>query len=167
MPQVRLAASSLMLEPVFIKYQYMPRCTLPQQTFITGLCCPERDRDLQVPTMFRQFWVSLCPVAVHRGLYPFKKGKMARCGWLGGRGGSFLIINGRDGFRFFRTSLFQNRLLFHFVCQVLIHRAAFDMIISLDHQCHIKVGPYGTTAALFILYQNKLTLNNEGNTLYI
>ncbi|KRZ35267.1 hypothetical protein T4C_13175 [Trichinella pseudospiralis] len=46
------------------KYQYMPWCTLPQQKFITGLCCPERDRNLQMPTMFRQFQVSLCPVAV-------------------------------------------------------------------------------------------------------
>ncbi|KRZ51172.1 hypothetical protein T02_4669, partial [Trichinella nativa] len=34
--------------------------------------------------------------------------------------------------------LFQKRLLFHFVCQVLIHRAAFDVIILLDHRCHIK-----------------------------
>ncbi|KRY42752.1 hypothetical protein T01_12731 [Trichinella spiralis] len=78
------------------------------------------------------FWVSLCPVAVHHGLYPFKKRKMARCGYLGGRGGSFLIINGQDGFRFFRAPLFQNRLLFHFVYQVLIHRAAFDVIILLQ-----------------------------------
>ncbi|KRY27831.1 hypothetical protein T01_10358, partial [Trichinella spiralis] len=77
--------------------------------------------DLQVPTMLRQFRVSLCLVAVHRGLYPFKKGKMARCGWVGGRGGSFFIINGRDGFH-----------------QVLIHRAAFDVIILLDHRCHVK-----------------------------
>ncbi|KRY42753.1 hypothetical protein T01_9485 [Trichinella spiralis] len=119
-----------------------------------------QNRDLQVPTMTGQFWVSLCLVAVHRGLYPFKERKVARCGWVGGRGGSFLIIDGRDGFRFFRTALLQNRLLFHFVCQVLIHRAAFDVIIPLDNRCHIKVGPYGTTAALFILYQNKLTLNN-------
>ncbi|KRX13584.1 hypothetical protein T07_380, partial [Trichinella nelsoni] len=63
-----------------------------------------------VSTIFRQFRVSLCPVAVHRELHPFKKGKMARCGWVGGRGGSFFIINGRDGFRFFRALLFQKRL---------------------------------------------------------
>ncbi|KRZ87476.1 hypothetical protein T08_9404 [Trichinella sp. T8] len=31
-----------------------------------------------VPTMTGQFWVSLCPVAVHRGLYTFEKPKMAR-----------------------------------------------------------------------------------------
>ncbi|KRZ65117.1 hypothetical protein T10_130 [Trichinella papuae] len=30
------------------KYQYVPRCTLPQQKFIAGLCSPERDRDFQV-----------------------------------------------------------------------------------------------------------------------
>ncbi|KRZ83810.1 hypothetical protein T08_13172 [Trichinella sp. T8] len=117
--------------------------------------------------MTGQFWVSLCPVVVHRGLYPFKERKVARCGWICGCGSSFLIIDCRDWFRFFRAALLQNRLLFHFICQVLIHRAAFDVIISLDNRCHIKVGPYGTTAALFILYQNKLTLNNEGNTLYI
>ncbi|KRY40983.1 hypothetical protein T01_5064 [Trichinella spiralis] len=125
----------------------------------TGLHCLERDRDLQVPTMTGQFWVSLCPVAVHRGLYLFKEWKVATCGCLGRRGESFLIIDGRDWFRFFRASLFQKRFLFHFVCQVLIHRAAFDVIIPLDNRCHIKVGPYGTTAAFFILYQNKLTLN--------
>ncbi|KRX21423.1 hypothetical protein T07_9471 [Trichinella nelsoni] len=90
--------------------------------------------------MTGQFWVSLCPVAVHRGLYPFKERKVARCGWLGGRGGSFLIKDGRDGFRFFRTALLQNRLLFHFVCQVLNHRAACDVIIPLDNRCHIKRG---------------------------
>ncbi|XP_003376681.1 conserved hypothetical protein [Trichinella spiralis] len=88
--------------------------------------------------MTGQFWVSLCLVAVHRGLYPFKERKVARCGWLGGRGGSFLIIDGRDGFRFFRTALLQNRFLFHFVCQVLNHRAACDVIIPLDNRCHIK-----------------------------
>ncbi|KRZ85082.1 hypothetical protein T08_237 [Trichinella sp. T8] len=91
--------------------------------------------------MTGQFWVSLCPVAVHRGLYPFKERKVARCGWLGGRGGSFLIIDGRNGLRFFRATLFQKRLLFHFVCQVLTHRAAFDVIILLDHRCYIKVCP--------------------------
>ncbi|KRY13373.1 hypothetical protein T01_14424, partial [Trichinella spiralis] len=47
-------------------------------------------------------------------------------------------VNGRDGLCFFRSSLFQKRLLFHFVCQVLIHRAAFDVIILLHHRCHIK-----------------------------
>ncbi|KRX33172.1 hypothetical protein T05_13262 [Trichinella murrelli] len=47
--------------------------------------------------MIGQFWVLLCPVPVHRGLYLFKERKIARCGWLGGRGESFLIINGRDG----------------------------------------------------------------------
>ncbi|KRX28377.1 hypothetical protein T07_5837 [Trichinella nelsoni] len=117
--------------------------------------------------MIGQFWESLCPVAVHRGLYPFKGRKIARCGWLGGRGGSFLIINGRDGSRFFRAALLQNRPFFHFVGQVFLHRAAFDVIIALDNRCHIKVGPYGTTAALFILYQNNLTLNNERNPMYI
>ncbi|KRX40098.1 hypothetical protein T06_10010, partial [Trichinella sp. T6] len=85
------------------------------------------DQDLQVPTMIGQFWVLLCPIPVHRGLYSFKERKIARCGWLGGCGGSFLIINGRDGFRFFRALLFKKRLLFHFVGQVLIHRAAFDV----------------------------------------
>ncbi|KRY34323.1 hypothetical protein T01_795 [Trichinella spiralis] len=59
--------------------------------------------DFQVPTMTGQFWVSLCPMTVHRGLHPFEKRKMARCGWLSGRGGSFFIINSRDGFRFFRA----------------------------------------------------------------
>ncbi|KRY37504.1 hypothetical protein T01_15936 [Trichinella spiralis] len=109
---VRLSASSLMLEPV---------------------------PNTSVPTMFRQFRVSLCPVAVCTSwTLPVKKGKMARCGWVGGRGGSFFIINGQDGFRFFRTPLFQNRLFFHFVGQVLIHRAAFDVIILLAHRCHIK-----------------------------
>ncbi|KRX44453.1 hypothetical protein T05_3859 [Trichinella murrelli] len=34
--------------------------------------------DFQVPTMTGQFWISLCPVAVHRGLYTFEKPKMAR-----------------------------------------------------------------------------------------
>ncbi|KRY42853.1 hypothetical protein T01_2486 [Trichinella spiralis] len=81
----------------------------------TGFRCPERNRDLQqVPTMFGQFWVSLCPVPVHRGLYPFIQRKMARCGWLGGRGGSFLIINGRDWFRFFRAALLQKPPSFPF-----------------------------------------------------
>ncbi|KRZ49614.1 hypothetical protein T02_1666 [Trichinella nativa] len=88
--------------------------------------------------MIGQFWVLLCPMPVHRGLYSFKERKIARCGWLRGCGESFLIINGRDGFRFFRALLFQKRLLFHFVDQVLIHRAAFDVIISLDNRCHIK-----------------------------
>ncbi|KRY02897.1 hypothetical protein T03_5854, partial [Trichinella britovi] len=37
----------------------------------------------------------------------------------------------------------------------------------LDHRCDIKVGPNGTITAFFVLYQNKLTLNNEGHTLYI
>ncbi|KRY24577.1 hypothetical protein T03_5618 [Trichinella britovi] len=46
--------------------------------------------------------------------------------------------------------LCQNRPLFHFVRQVFIHRAAFDVIIPLDHRCHLKDGPYGTTTALFI-----------------
>ncbi|KRZ69068.1 hypothetical protein T10_5212 [Trichinella papuae] len=41
------------------KYQYMPRCTLPQQKFITNLRCLEQVRDFQVPTMFRKFWVAL------------------------------------------------------------------------------------------------------------
>ncbi|KRX66777.1 Zinc finger CCCH domain-containing protein 10 [Trichinella sp. T9] len=76
---------------------------------------------------------------VHRGLYPFKKGKMARCGWVGGRGGSFFIINGQDGFRFFRAPLFQNRLFFNFVGQVLIHRAAFDgNIINFKMEIELK-----------------------------
>ncbi|KRZ00591.1 hypothetical protein T11_239 [Trichinella zimbabwensis] len=38
------------------KYQYMPRCILPQQKFATN---PERHRDLQFSTMFRQVWVAL------------------------------------------------------------------------------------------------------------
>ncbi|KRZ17391.1 hypothetical protein T11_18556 [Trichinella zimbabwensis] len=41
------------------KYQYMPRCTLPQQKIFTGLCCLEQVRDFQVPRMFRKFWVAL------------------------------------------------------------------------------------------------------------
>ncbi|KRZ05207.1 hypothetical protein T11_9163 [Trichinella zimbabwensis] len=49
------------------KYQYMPRCTLPQQKIFTGLRCPECVRDLQIPTIFRQFRVSLYPVVVDQG----------------------------------------------------------------------------------------------------
>ncbi|KRZ48887.1 hypothetical protein T02_15730 [Trichinella nativa] len=37
------------------QYQYMTRCTLPQQKIFIGYCCPECVRDLLVPTMFRQF----------------------------------------------------------------------------------------------------------------
>ncbi|KRZ30961.1 hypothetical protein T4B_8217 [Trichinella pseudospiralis] len=33
--------------------------------------------------MVGQFQVSLCPLAVHRGLYPFKKRKIAICEWPG------------------------------------------------------------------------------------
>ncbi|KRX70028.1 hypothetical protein T06_15642 [Trichinella sp. T6] len=47
-------------------YQYMTRCTLPQQKIFTGHCCPECVWDLQAVSK---------PVAVHRDLYPLKKRK--------------------------------------------------------------------------------------------
>ncbi|KRX29109.1 hypothetical protein T09_10245, partial [Trichinella sp. T9] len=42
-------------------------------------------------------------MAVHGGLHSLKKRKMARCRWHGGRGGNFFIVNGEDGFCFFRA----------------------------------------------------------------
>ncbi|KRY71321.1 hypothetical protein T4B_1275 [Trichinella pseudospiralis] len=59
--------------------------------------------------MVGQFQVSLCPLAVNRGLCACKNEKTARCGWLCGRDGGFFIINARKGFdssalRYFNTA---------------------------------------------------------------
>ncbi|KRX70298.1 hypothetical protein T06_10362 [Trichinella sp. T6] len=80
MLQVRMAASSLMLEPA-----------ANTSICLDAHCHNKQSSPAFVPTMIGQFWILLCPVAVHRGLYPFKKRKTARCGSFGG---SFLIING-------------------------------------------------------------------------
>ncbi|KRY23174.1 hypothetical protein T12_7069 [Trichinella patagoniensis] len=152
---VRLSASSLMLEPVpntsiCLDALCHNKNSLPAFVVLngTGICRSRRCLGSFGYRFARWLYV-------HRGLYPFKKGKMARCRWVGGRGGSFFIINGQDGFRFFRAPLFQNRLFFHFVGKVLIHRAAFDVIILLDHRCHMKIT--GTS-----LMEGTVYLNTSG-----
>ncbi|KRZ84016.1 hypothetical protein T08_15277 [Trichinella sp. T8] len=78
MPQVRQAASSLMLVPVANTSMCLD-ALCHNKKIITGLRCSKRYRDLQVPAMIGQFWESLCPVAIHRGPYPSKERKIARC----------------------------------------------------------------------------------------
>ncbi|KRZ66108.1 hypothetical protein T10_916, partial [Trichinella papuae] len=137
MPQVRLAASSLILEPI-----------ANTSICLDALCHNKNSSPAFVVLNGTEIYSS--------------RRCLGRC--HGVRGGSLFIVNVRGRFRFFRASFFQNHLVFHFVCQVLIHRAVFDVIILLDHRCHIQACPYDTLSAFFILYQNKLTINNEGHT---
>ncbi|KRX30893.1 hypothetical protein T05_4613 [Trichinella murrelli] len=69
MPQVRQAASSLMLVPVANTSMCLD-ALCHNKKIITGLRCSKRDRDLQVPTMIGQFWESLCSVALLRHKWP-------------------------------------------------------------------------------------------------
>ncbi|XP_003378110.1 hypothetical protein Tsp_02305 [Trichinella spiralis] len=113
--------------------------------------------------MFRQFLVSLCQVAVHRG----RKGENGQM-WMGGWTRRKVLHHKWPGWvSFLPRSAFSKSPFFHFVCQVLIHWAAFDVIILLDHRCHVKVCPYSTTTAYFVLYQNTPTINNEGHTVHL